>query len=435
MKKWISLIVATTAAGLIGWSVIRALSRAKVMKNLRKLFGDEWIEAEVLCAEPGHLLGKWQKKNPNNSVTKYADELVSVALEGETLKCDLVRLASKLKGEFVDTLTELGYAVFLTDQGLRVTMEPTAPEAGPDLLAVKDKDYFVEVRKVRLDEAHAAADLATEDVFERLCSTPSRYSVFISMTEEFSAHSPQLKDAMRAVRSALADLSTRNVPTATLYYNGRGDTELREGNQAQAEYDYGNRENLARQVRDQEQMADARFKAQFDDTGEPQPRTAVGVLPLGPHRRKLEPDETYLRLKSILRKKQKQLPKGKPGIILLEISDLGKLMVNEFTLARTFYGDLQMVIRGGPGAEHFPHEMHRKPNGFFMGTTRVSAVVVETVTVGEDRFVANREVFPTNNPQANVLSLAELKLFGMIAEGHENLCAEELAESQLGRKE
>jgi hypothetical protein len=94
--------------------------------------------------------------------------------------------------------------------------------------------------------------------------------------------------------------------------------------------------------------------------------------------------------------------------------------------SKTLYGDLQMVIRGGPGTEGFPHDMNRKPNGFFMGTTRVSAVVTETVKIVDENVVAKREVFPTNNPQAKVLSLAELKLFGTIAEGHENLCAEEL---------
>ena len=111
---------------------------------------------------------------------------------------------------------------------------------------------------------------------------------------------------------------------------------------------------------------------------------------------------------------------------MLEISDLARLMVDEFTLAATLYGDLLVVIRGGPGAEHFPHEMQRKPNGFFMGTTRVSAVVVETVKIADDGVVLTREVFPTNNPHAQVLSLVELKMFGTIAEGHENLCAEEL---------
>jgi hypothetical protein len=77
------------------------------MKNLRKLFGNEWVDAEMLCDEPAHLLGKWQKKNPNNPVTKHTDELVGAALEGNGLKCDLPRLASKLKAEFVHTLTEL----------------------------------------------------------------------------------------------------------------------------------------------------------------------------------------------------------------------------------------------------------------------------------------------------------------------------------------
>jgi hypothetical protein len=60
-------------------------------------------------------------------------------LKGESLKCDVARLATKLQGEFVDTLTELGYAVFLVKQGMQVTMEPTFPLAGADLRAVKDQ--------------------------------------------------------------------------------------------------------------------------------------------------------------------------------------------------------------------------------------------------------------------------------------------------------
>lgn len=38
----------------------------------------------------------------------------------------------------------------------------------------------------------------------------------------------------------------------------------------------------------------------------------------------------------------------------------------------------------------------------------------------------SREVFPTNNPQAMILTLDELKSFGTIAEGLERLCAENL---------
>ena len=48
------------------------------------------------------------------------------------------------------------------------------------------------------------------------------------------------------------------------------------------------------------------------------------------------------------------------------------------------------------------------------------------VKTAADSVVVTREVFPTNNPQAKVLSLAKLKMFGTMAEGHDNLCAEEL---------
>ena len=75
--------------------------------------------------------------------------------------------------------------------------------------------------------------------------------------------------------------------------------------------------------------------------------------------------------------------------------------------------------------EGFDLDMSRAPNGFFLGTSRVSAVVVETVNVGAEEITFNRTVYPTNNPQAGILHLEELKLFGEIGEGLENLCFEE----------
>jgi hypothetical protein len=98
-------------------------------------------------------------------------------------------------------------------------------------------------------------------------------------------------------------------------------------------------------------------------------------------------------------------------------------MVDEFTLSAALYGDLLMIIRAEPG---FPHDMNRSPNGSFMGTTRVSAVVIERANINADRVFVRREVFPTNNPQAKVLTLEDLRLIGTLAEDLENLCAEQL---------
>ena len=94
------------------------------MKQLRKLLGDEWIEENVVGAEPRHALGRWYKKSPDSSVIRYTEDLADFALNNGALKCDASRLASKLKGEFVDTIVELGYAVFLAKRGCAVTMEP-----------------------------------------------------------------------------------------------------------------------------------------------------------------------------------------------------------------------------------------------------------------------------------------------------------------------
>ncbi len=401
------------------------LVRKSENETTSELLGEEWVEREMLCADPRHLLGRWYRKSVDNPVTRYVDELAGFVLNSGAVTCDTARLATKLKGEFVETLIEMDYAVFLGKQGFKVTMEPFAPKAGPDLLGVRGYEYYFEMRKVGVDEVHAAADLASEDVFARLCGTPSRYGILISMTDEYSAFSPQLKRALRVVETVLRDLGEKHVRKARLFYHGPTDYILREGDDVEPDFDYSDGEKLAAQIREFEREKGARFVARFDDTGQENSRTQVGVHPLGSDPHLLEPDQTYLRLRRILHKKRDQLPKGSRGIIVLELSDLDKLMVDQYTIESSLYGELQMTWRAAPPGEDFQVDENRKPNGFFLTTSRVSAVVVERVKI-TDGFSVSREVFLTNNPQAAVLTLGELGSFGTIAEGLEHLCAEQL---------
>jgi hypothetical protein len=425
MNKLAKLLLLTCVVGVVGAWVIRTLSRRVKMKQLQKLLGEEWVEREMLCADPQHLLGRWYRKSVDNPLTRYVDELAGFVLNSGAVTCDTARLATKLKGEFGETLIEMDYAVFLAKQGFKVTMEPSAPKAGPDLLGVRGHEFYFEMRKVGLDEVRAAADLASEDVFTRLCGTPSRYGILISMTDEYSAFSPQLKRALRVVVTVLKDLGEKHVQKASLFYHGPTDYALREGDEGEPDFDYSDGEKLAAQIREFEREKRARFVARFDDTGKENPRTSVGVHPLGSDPHLLKPDQTYLRLRRILHKKCDQLPKGSRGIIVLELSDLEKLVVGQYTLESSLYGELQMTLRAAPPGKDFQVDENRKRNGFFLTTSRVSAVVVERVKIGDD-FSFSREVFPTNNPQAAVLTLGELKSFGTIAEGLENLCAEQL---------
>ena len=117
-------------------------------------------------------------------------------------------------------------------------MEPTAPKSGPDLLAVKGESYYVEVRRVGLDEEHHAVDAATEDVFALLCATPSRYSIVLSMTNDYTAYSPKLKQASRRVATVLKDLEANNVPEAVFDYQGPGDWFVREQDVRNMKFDY-----------------------------------------------------------------------------------------------------------------------------------------------------------------------------------------------------
>jgi hypothetical protein len=294
---------------------------------------------------------------------------------------------------------------------------------------VKDESYYVEMRKVGLDEDHRTVDAATEDVFARLCNTPSRYSIVLSMTNDYAAFSPELKQASRRVASVLKDLEKKKPREAVLYYHGPNDWIVRDQDVRKMEFDYSDGAKLAAQMQEFERAGQARFVARFYDSGERRDRTHVSVLSLGDAPGPLQPDQTYLRLRGILNKKREQIPKNSRGVILLEISALAKLMVNEFTISRTLYGDVLLTPVAAGGGAGFDWDMSRAPNGFFLGTSRVSAVVIETVNVSAEEITFSRSVYPTNNPQARVLHLDELKLFGQIAEGLENLCFEELQRS------
>jgi hypothetical protein len=295
---------------------------------------------------------------PDSSVIRYTEDFADFALNNGAVKCDASRLATKLKGEFVDTIVELGYAVFLAKRGCVVTMEPTAPKAGPDLLVVKDESYYVEMRKVGLDEEHRTVDAATEDVFARLCGTASRYDIVLSMTSKYVAFSPELKKASRRVVSVLRDLEEKKLPEAVLYYHGPNDWVVRDHDVRKVEFDYSDGTKLAAQIQEFERAGQARFVAHFYDSGERRERTHVSVLSLGEDPGPLQADQTYLRLRGILNKKREQLPKTSRGVILIEISALAKLMVDEFTILRTLYGECsgESSGSGGRGGLRSGHE-------------------------------------------------------------------------------
>jgi hypothetical protein len=126
------------------------------LPHLRKLLGDVWIQAEMLSEKPKHLLGRWLKERPEDPwVVRHTEELVKGALTSENIKYVPEALARKLKSptDFVSTLAELETALFLAVQGFDVTMEPMAPEKGPDLrVDWENVPYFVEIRTVGFSE-------------------------------------------------------------------------------------------------------------------------------------------------------------------------------------------------------------------------------------------------------------------------------------------
>jgi hypothetical protein len=106
---------------------------------------------------------------------------------------------------------------------------------------------------------------------------------------------------------------------------------------------------------------------------------------------------------------------------VLELSELEPLMVDHGTVISALYGDMQVTLRStAEGVKLDPSVSHRR-NGFFANTSRVSAVVVQKTKVGESVEVT-REVFPTNNSEAMLLTRAELERFGTVVADLAHLC-------------
>ena len=73
---------------------------------------------------------------------------MKVILTDKRIKFVPKDLRRKLKLEYDSTIAEMESAVFLAEQGFVVTLEPTAPKKGPDILAEWEGiPYFVEIEK------------------------------------------------------------------------------------------------------------------------------------------------------------------------------------------------------------------------------------------------------------------------------------------------
>lgn len=255
---------------------------------LRKLLGDAWVDAEVLGANATHLLGLWQKKNPNNPWVKYTEELVKAIVTSERIKFKPEVLAQKLKAEWVPTLAEMESAVFLAQQGFEVTIEAAAPEKGPDLQADwGGVPYFVEVRAVGFSEEEDRVDLVTKEVFTGLGSVPSSYHVHIEFGDQYAANTPELKRAIEAVMEALAHLKKDRPKRATLYYSAPETVMLNIGGDLNTSFFVPRSET---QKRYREIAESAEFVARFEDLGAEQEGTAASAakklkLPPNPSRR------------------------------------------------------------------------------------------------------------------------------------------------------
>jgi hypothetical protein len=371
---------------------------AIALTHLRSLLGDEWVEGEVVHNKHSHLLGLWQQKDPDSLWLKYTEELVGqVLIDGNiTLKREALAVKLKSKNDFVSTLAEMESAVFLAQQGFAVTVEPSAPEKGPDIQADwQGTSYFVEIRTVGLPEQESRRDDVTEEVFAKLKKNPSSYRVHLTVGREYKRGTQQLNEAVKALFTSLDALN--GVKEAKLYFAGQNDGVLVMPGA-----------NLNEKHKDIIKRAD--FIAEFRHVGKELLGTPASFIE--PMKHPPEPSKDHERLRRILDDKRDQLPKGSRGIIVLEVSNA--FMLSEFSIETALYGDrlIHFAPVNGPSEPVGEAIESRNKRGFLLHTSRVSAVVIQKRKEG--KVMNDWYVYPTNRLNSDTirLSLEELQRFG-----------------------
>jgi hypothetical protein len=75
---------------------------------LRKLMGDEWVDAEICGENPTHLLGLQYKRDKNDPWVNHTEELVKEILTNPRISFDAKILVAKVKDTYDSTLAGNG---------------------------------------------------------------------------------------------------------------------------------------------------------------------------------------------------------------------------------------------------------------------------------------------------------------------------------------
>ena len=387
---------------------------AIALTHLRSLLGEEWVDAEVVRNKHSHRLGLWHQKDPDNLWLKYTEDLLEQVLASRNITLKREALAAKLKSknDFVPTLAEMESALFLAQRGFAVTVEPSAPEKGPDIQADwQGTPYFVEIRTVGLPEQESRRDAVTEEIFAKLKKKPSSYRVHLTVGRDYKGGTQKLNEAIKALFTSLDALN--GVKEAKLYFAGKNEGVLV---MPGADLNEKHRNIIRR----------ADFVAEFRHVGRELSETPASFIESMKH--PPEPSKDHERLRQILDDKRDQLPRGSRGIIVLEVSNA--FMLSESSIDTALYGDRMISFApvGGPSEPVRETIESRNRRGFLLHTSRVSAVVIQKRKVEEGKVMNDWYVYPTNRLDSDTirLSLEELQRFGDAAD-RKHLSAENAA--------
>ena len=258
----------------------------------------------------------------------------------------------------------------------------------------------------------------SNEIARKLDSISSPYSVAVAVGDKYRPRTQPLKWAIEAIVKSLEILKDEKWKEVTLYYSAGGKLLNPHG-------DFRGSVGSSGTIRAKHQVVvdSADFIARFRHVGKERPNTFAWMardlksLP--------QADQSHERLKGVLDKKRKQLPKDSRGIILIDRSEL--FMLTDFSIEAALYGNLVVRI-GAPETLGIPlgeATAFRDHRGIFGLTSRISAVVIHERRVVDSNVINDWKVYPTDRANADTirLTLEELQRFGNL-EDRTNLCAD-----------
>lgn len=387
------------------------LERLDQYPCLKDFLGITWFEEMINSSRPRkHPLYNWllAQDIPYTSAIRNLTNGLEISLqviEKDSKKEEKERrLRGKLKNrsEFYDVLPEIEWAAYLKNAGFPVAIEPTFPDAGPDLKAkINGRDIYFEIKSLKLSEENQKENNYHIEIRDKIGEIQSKFCVIIALRDDFSNEdrSPMKKWIWEKIN----EFKRKNIyQPVTIYYFSSSDTREWYG------YDGLNPPQDARSNPMKYPLFREGHKAKAKVTVHPLKDyfgdTIVGIGGVAKF------GDDVKRIRTSLHRKLKQLPTDAPVVVVIEVtfSHADTISVEDAIYGSSIYTTLVNIQTGEIADEYW----NKKRNGIFQSSTRISAVVMYKRKISDEGII-EFEIKAYTNPMAkNPLDKNEIRKIG-----------------------